>query len=147
MTTVANEVHKSKWGYHPCSYEEFLELKEAHKLVLQAYRDVMRFVRWYRKDESNRYFKKVQVGAKGPQKLKTDDPIPEPVHADFLVNRWASGAIMLRGLEGCNLYVQILKVYQNARTPRPNPECVRFITLDDNAKELIKKLKGFYSDK
>lgn len=53
-TTITQPVFKSKWGFHPCSREDCLKLKEIHRLLLQACRDAMRNIRWHNKDPHNR---------------------------------------------------------------------------------------------
>lgn len=53
MSTVV-KTYKSRWGYHPVDYSTFIELKQAHKLFLQAMRDWRKNSRWTAKDKQNR---------------------------------------------------------------------------------------------
>ena len=52
--STTKTVHQSRWGYHPVDHNEFLRLKEAHKLFLQALRQSRKNDRWIAKDEQNR---------------------------------------------------------------------------------------------
>jgi hypothetical protein len=125
-TETKNEVHEGRWGYYPCSHEEFLELKKAHKLVLRGYRDTTQWIRWIRKDPHNR---------KGPEPLRLALPHLENRSTAYIKWYWAK------------LYSEVLEVYRNSRYPVASPEEVRHMELSDEAKEVIKKLKAFYADK
>ncbi len=130
-------VYQSRWGFHPCSYEEFLELKEAHKLLLRAYCDFKRHRRWGRKMEHNRSG-------------------PEPKFPGFLAEfgyqkldkHFDSGFVFAssKDREGVkrNFYLQFLEEYRLARTPQEKAEDVRPLYLPDNWRDLIEKLRGFY---
>ena len=54
MSSV-NAEYKSRWGYHPCSYELFLKLKTLHKFYWRTLYDFHRWHRWWRKQEQNRF--------------------------------------------------------------------------------------------
>lgn len=49
MSIAEKKVHKSRWGYHPCSREECAKLKEYHKILFRAIRDNRKWDRWARK--------------------------------------------------------------------------------------------------
>jgi len=117
-TVVSNKVSQGRFGFHPCSYEEFLELKQAHKVALEALRVGLRYHRWVRKDPDNR---------KG-----AEPPLPKStwVDADF----------------GCHdfkrFYLQLLAAYRNARYPKPTIEEVQFVEPPRNWKQVIANLQG-----
>jgi len=46
---ATQEIHKSRWGYHPCDYHTFVKLKEIHKYFWKTVRDSHRWKRWDRK--------------------------------------------------------------------------------------------------
>lgn len=48
-TAVQTKTYKSKWGYHPVSYETFLKLKELNKWFHFTLYALGRWVRWDRK--------------------------------------------------------------------------------------------------
>lgn len=132
-TEISYDHHKSRWGYHPCSYEDFLKLKLTHKLLLRAYCDVKRWVRWYHKE---------------PQNRKTE----EPVHPSFLVHH-GYHRVNERVFYGCgfaqyqnqNLYLHVLEQYQRARKPVATPAEVLPLNLPTGYEEIIKKLEAFYN--
>lgn len=47
-------VHRSRWGYHNCDKETFLEIKELHRYALHDLRATLRNERWHAKMEHNR---------------------------------------------------------------------------------------------
>lgn len=126
LKTPEPEVHQGRWGYYPCSYEEFLEFKEAHKLVLRGYRDTMRWVRWARKDPHNR---------KGPEPTRLSLPNLEGRSFEYTKWYWAK------------LYSEVLAVYRNARYPSATPEDVTQMEMSAETKDIVKKLKAFYAKK
>jgi hypothetical protein len=95
MSTVENAVFQDRrGGYHPCDYETYLALKDAHKLYLRAYRDDLKWKRWDRKTVR-------RVG-------------PEPALSPFV----------LRGDDPAPIYHELLDVYRRARRPVEKPEDV-----------------------
>jgi len=130
-------VFESKWGFHPVDREGFLFLKEAHGILLKAYRDVKRFIRWDRKTV-------YQTG-------------PAPVHCSpFLEYGWhrldekefhGYGFRSTTDKEGKrrNYYLQVLHAYQQARRPVEKPEDVRPLDIPDDLDDVVAQLKAFYS--
>src|SRR5262245_25308578 len=47
-------MHKSRWGFHPCSFEEFAELRSLWRLVLSRRQQVAAWRRWNAKAPHNR---------------------------------------------------------------------------------------------
>jgi hypothetical protein len=72
-------MHQSRWGYHPCSYTTFLQLKELTKLAFVARRHLATYERWARKKPSNRVARAILCNATG-QKIGygPSTPIPQP---------------------------------------------------------------------
>ncbi len=55
MSQVSEVVEfKSRWGFHPCSYADYLLFKEFHKLALRDLRRTLRWRRWHAKQPQNR---------------------------------------------------------------------------------------------
>lgn len=132
MATATTNVHQSKWGYHPCDYEQFLFLKKAHKLLLRAYRDIKKWMAWERKT--------------------VYQPKEEPVHPSMFVEcgfhkagkkTWSGYGF--KKYRGQNLYHLVLEAYQNARRPVSNPDNVKKIELPSDLVEQVKLLEAFYS--
>jgi hypothetical protein len=53
-----NAVFQSKWGYHPCSYDDFLLIKEFHWLVYLDFQATKKLDRWNARIPHNRRGKK-----------------------------------------------------------------------------------------
>lgn len=49
MINTQEQVFKSKRGYHPCTYETFLKLKQIKKEYYKFLKDFHQYVRWNRK--------------------------------------------------------------------------------------------------
>jgi hypothetical protein len=109
------EVYKSRWGYHPCSYPDYLTLKYLHKKYWEAvYRSAANW-RWWRKDEQNR------VG---------EEP---PICGVYTQTDRASGYIVERA---------VLEDYWRACTPCESPDQVEELELSLGFRnELYAKLK------
>lgn len=131
MTTMQA---KSRWGYHSVSYEEFLELKEAHKLLLRAYIDVKRYLRWSNKKECNR---------KGKEPIACKECIEYGYHR--LNEKTFYGHGFLRYYNQ-NLYLHVLRLYQIARKPVATESEVVHIDIPRNLKTIIESLRVFYQD-
>ncbi|MGE3806079.1 MAG: hypothetical protein AB7K24_15520 [Gemmataceae bacterium] len=73
------EVFRSRWGYHPCSYETFLLLKELNREYERAVRQVAAWRRWHRKAPRNRVSQPRLRNEKGQRiGYGPPAPIPEP---------------------------------------------------------------------
>lgn len=85
MSTVSSE-NKSRFGYHPCSYELYLKLKYIYKHYWNALSDYSNWERWNRKYPHNRVIRKRKTNAKG-QKIGYEivGPRPEPTYCPFFV--------------------------------------------------------------
>lgn len=131
-TTIATiNVHQSKWGYHPCSREQFLYLKKAHKLFLRAYRDTKRWITWSNKTV-----------------YRYDEPVKPELfveHGHHLAGKKAWYGLGFKKFNGKNLYHLVLEAYQNARKPVSSPNDVKTIDLPENFDKLVNWLETFYS--
>lgn len=103
--------HESRFGFHPCDYQTFKDLKLLHKLYWQAVHDFHKWQRWNRKLPKNRVVRKWLKDSEGRKYgFEVVGPAPEPVYNAFFVekNRWGQLALTDKG---------IIEAYQNARTP------------------------------
>jgi hypothetical protein len=116
-------VFKSRWGYHPCDRETFLELKEYHKLMLAAFRRYRRWAAWDRKT----------VHRVGPE--------PRKVERLTFKDRW-SGQTLFATFEDANLYRVVLRQYRNARRPVADPSRVEPLNLPDGWRAEIETLRA-----
>ena len=99
---------KSRFGYHPCSYETFRKLKDLHKAYWQAVRDFHRWFRWDRKESQNQ---------------------PEPKYCSlFLENKgWLRYTVSDDGHRRGKYFPKklidhgIIELYQQARMPSATP--------------------------
>lgn len=120
-------VSTHKWGtrYHGCSYDTYLKMKEAHKLLLRAYCDCKRYWRWHRKDN--------KAG-------------PEPKCPVFMADFFKSHMIFKRGpFYGKNLYTHTLEQYQVARRSHVDLQDVHSVVPASDLDGIVAKLKGFYA--
>lgn len=125
------QIFKSRWGYHPVDYEEFLFLKKAHWLLFCAYRDVNRYKRWSNKDPQNR---------KGPEPRVPDGFIETGFHCCGTKFFYGKG---FRKYGRKNLYHHILEEYRYTRIPHA-AENVRQLDLPDDLDQIVKRLEQFY---
>jgi len=78
MSATIN-VHKSKWGFHPCGYETFKKLKALQKLYQDALRRRAAWERWERKLPENRISrKKIRNSAGQVVGFMAPQPLTEP---------------------------------------------------------------------
>lgn len=135
MSTVVAQavesVHRSKWGFHPCSFGEFVQLKEAHKRLLLEYRRYRAHERWARKDPKNRVVREAVRDAAG-RKIgrRVVGPAPEPTRPAAIPT-----------YHGKHLYLHVLKQYQQARRPAATPEEVRPLDIQPWMWEQVEKLR------
>lgn len=105
VATKPEEVLKSRWGYHPCTYSIFCKLKRLHRLYWETVSDYFAWERWSRKQPQNR---------KGP----------EPTYNKAFIDDMPS----FRQRERCGRWLKktindhgIIELYQRARMPSPEP--------------------------
>ena len=133
-TTQPQQVFESRWGFHPVSREDCLKLKEAHKLLLRAYRDVKRNIRWNHKEPQNQ---------KGPEPKAPKDFIESGYHQLDKKTFYGPG---FRKYKGKNLYLHVLHQYQKARRPAPNPHAVEPLDLPADLDKIVAELRKFYAE-
>lgn len=135
MITAIETTYSSKWGFHPCDRDTILKLKETHRLLLKAYRDVKRFIRWDDKMSHNR---------KGECPRCPPDMIEIGMHK--LNKHWFYGRGFLRYKNTQqNLYLYVLHQYEKARRPKSTPEVVEPLCLPENLDKIIEELREFYA--
>ena len=115
---------RSRWGFHPCSYETFRKLKRLHKWYWQTVRDFHRWHRWWRKQPQNRT-------AVAPKFCLL-----------FIEDREWHKPIRVHGTAGVKYYPKTLvdrglvELYQGARKPAVEPVA----PLDDQTRSSIEAL-------
>jgi hypothetical protein len=136
-TTI--KTYEGRWGLHPCDYQTFWKLKNAHKLLLRAYCDVKRHIKWSRKDEHNR---------KGPEPIAPVNFEENGFHklgVDKDGNRRTFyGDGFKRDENGLNYYLRVLEEYQNARHPKTKPDDVIPLNFPNNFDKVVRELEAFY---
>lgn len=132
MAIVLENVCKSKWGYHPCTYEQFMFLKKAHKLLSRANKDCKKWIRW-----RNKTVYRSPVGPSHPARF-----VELGFHQSGL-KRWSGYGF--RRYKGRNLYEIVLEAYRNAKTPVQDPSAVQFIELPDSIMKDVEVLETFYT--
>lgn len=116
-------VFKSRWGYHPCSFESFLVYKRLAKIALKSLMDNAKHRRWLRKEPQNRV---ITVCPPGKSKRYTSHedrtfvPCPEPPVGVFIDSiAW-----------------RILSDYRSVRFPRESELDVKLLRLALSESEL-----------
>lgn len=120
MSITNQNAHKSKYGYHPVSYEDYLKLKKAHKILFKAVRDIRNYHRWERKLNP-----------------KYDEPFHPKIYAKYVYKMRKGGLHYILDLpqrlfkdrDGTNksgsYYDMVLMWYQDARRPVKSVEELR----------------------
>jgi hypothetical protein len=117
VATVA--VVRGKRGFHPCSYEAFLKLKELKKWYFLTLSDLGRWVRWHRKT-------KYRIG-------------PEPKYCKtFVVDKWemrkfvdAEGNTQIRLYPKTRVDHGVCAAFKEARMPKATAEEVVALPLTE----------------
>ncbi len=99
-------MHQSRWGYHPCSFEAFRELRDVWRAVQTRRRAVAVWRRW---------------NAKAPHNRRSRDEPPLPAVACRKVSR-PSGKVEVEfaGPDKKDLR-RLQEAYRLARRPRASP--------------------------
>jgi hypothetical protein len=136
--TTKQQIHETRWGFVPCDYETYLKLKKAHKLLLRAYQDCKRNIRWNNKEPQNQ---------KGPEPRAPKDFIEHGYHKLDKKHFYGLGFRRVSGPGWQkNLYLHILEQYQKARRPVEKPEDVQPLNLPADLDEIIERLEQFYGE-
>lgn len=135
---------RSRWGWHPCSYETFVLLKRLHVAYLEALRQYAAWQRWNRKAPHNRLLRR-RIRADDGHKIGVEviGPMPEPpLSPHFTTKRQA---LTHRGYDGLPLKkprtvevvvfddLGIAEAYAMARRPSSSAESVKRLPM--NAEE------------
>jgi hypothetical protein len=128
------QVHKSRWGYHPCDYETFLLLKKLNAFYQRALHRYAVWKRWSRKQPHNRVIRKRILDAQGCKvRSEVVGPMPEPCLCPFFTKR--EKVVRHRNNRGKTIqegkaelvrleFSDIPEVYRAARTPIPSEDLV-----------------------
>ena len=129
-----SESVRSRWGYHPCSYEFYRKLKYLHRHYWIALRQFHHWNRWFRKEAQNR------IGS-------------EPKYCPAFVENspWVKRFVH-KGEHGFKLYLRtvvdhgLVESYHASRMPSPDPvkpfgesEIAKFEKLYQSVKEYFKE--------
>lgn len=147
MTACANKiendnVHQSKWGYHPCSYETFLKLKALHKAYWQAVRGLAEWFRWDAKQPQNRVIKeRIKDGVGRVTGWKIIGPKPEPKYCPIF-----GTPSYRRDYQTIPEHLNdhgILAAYQQARMPKKFEEVTPLKISEEKINELFDQLNNW----
>ena len=117
--------HRSRFGFHPCSYELFLKLRYVHRHYWITVRDFHRWYRWIRKEPQNR------IGS---------EPAYCPV---FVENRTWIKSVVTHGVDGYKILPKtlvdhgIVDLYHTARMPSPEP-------VPELSSDVIEQIENLY---
>lgn len=136
-----------KHGYYACSREDFIKLKEAHRLLYQAYRDVKRANRWFAKLEHNR---------RGSQPVYPEWLNVQSLHCSGRKLWYGMGFAQYGQPVECqlkfsvvrnklSLYEHILRQYRLARRPYASPHEVPKLDIPKDLDMIVLKLQQFYN--
>lgn len=114
-TETTQNVHQSKWGFHPCSWETCQKLKRLSIAHQQSLREDAALTRWEAKLPHNRVLKRWKRNEQG-QRIGYEivGPSPRPV---------------VKNTATLNCRHNVLSEYQNARRPKKTAEDVRPLNL------------------
>lgn len=136
MSTVVIE---SKYGFYACSREEFAKLKEAHRLLLRAYQDCKRHLRWFNKQPENR---------RGPEPKAPAEFMEHGFHRLETRCFTGNGFMRCKDRRGVwqNYYLHVLAQYRLAKRPVATPEEVPVLDLPKNLDTMVATLTEFYAE-
>lgn len=135
------ETHKSRFGFHPCSYEMFLKLKALNRMYWEALHQQAAWHRWERKEPHNRVIRPRIRNSKGEVvAYGATIPRPEPKLNSFLEKvtyqtrqdrqgQWQRTAISREKVVFKEGWGKVLSDYSNARYAKPTPEEVKPLEL------------------
>lgn len=115
-------MYKSRWGFHPCSFEEFRALRSLWKSVQERRRRVAAWHRWGAKAPHNRVTRERIRGADGRVVGYTvGKPTPEPplpaVACRTVTRPSGKVEVEFAGPSGADLR-RLQEAYRSARRPR-----------------------------
>lgn len=129
---VQNQAHKSKFGYHACSYETYKKLKTLKTLYFQSLYQNAKVNRFNRKKFENRF--KVSVRNEKGQRIgwRFNDSVVEPFRYPFFQQKRyiAPGC---HALDDCG----ILQAFEIARKPYEKNKVVPLNLSEDRIDEML----------
>src|SRR6266542_3289252 len=109
-------MHKSRWGCHPCLFEDFTELRALWRAVLIRRKQVAAWRRWNAKAPHNRVRRRVD----GPPIPVPEPPLPR-VACRKVTRPSGKVEVEFAGPSGKDLR-RLQDAYRLARRPRATPE-------------------------
>jgi len=140
MSTITNPTYQSRFGYHPCTRETCLKLKEAHLLLLKAFRDIRAYQRWERKQEPVGEAPEYPSFVAEHSYYKRSPEGETKYGLTIGTNAWKSNWSNVR----VHYYGHVLEQYRKARRPKSTPEEVEVLDLPEDIWKVVEMLKGFY---
>lgn len=113
------DVYQSRWGFHACDRETFLEIKEYHRFALRDRKATRRREQWSAKLPHNRVCK-LRDGTRIPR------PEPRALGTDGPTYSW------------------VVSEYGRVRRPQPDPEDVQPLDLPRGWRDRLAELRAFY---
>ena len=122
----SEQVFKSKWGYHPVSYEDYLILKAIHKRFWESLKGAYRWQSWNRKKSGNRTLTEPKLDLAFVKK--------EP---SFMLTKMVDGYARMHLLDFTTTFklislycfrsnrLDIIRDFRNARLPCNDPKDVQ----------------------
>ena len=136
------KTYQSRWGFHPCSHEVFLKIKELHKWYYEELRRLANWRRWFRKEPQNRVIcRKIRNEQRQVVGKEVVRERPEPTYCPHFYSKHG------KPHEWRPIYEDsVLRLYQQARMPKTTPEEVEKIPQEqlDHLLELHAKVKQWY---
>jgi hypothetical protein len=130
-------MYKSRWGFHPCAFEEFRELRDLWRAVLIRRRQVAAWRRWNARAPHNRVKRpRIRDSEGRVVGYALGVPMPEPPLPELAcrkVTRPSGKAeVVFAGPAGKDLR-RLQEAYRIARRSRPTAAEVELlpVTLDD----------------
>lgn len=131
-TQVQQNVHQSRFGYHPCDYPTFCKLKVLNKVYQLARSRAAAWKRWDRKAPHNRIVRERIRNSSGQVVgYRPPVPMPEPeiipIFSEKVCSQsfYRNGQYDKNGFDVCNVELDpptICEDYFNARHPKASPE-------------------------
>jgi len=140
---------QSRWGFHPCSYEFYLKLKELNILAQKALRQMSTHKRWDRKQPQNR---RRFVGGKNGWEVNTAvggqfDGIPTQKKRDIPKMHRVYEPMPEPAYPPIDTYsIELIAAdYKNARTPVVESQVRPLRFSEQHIDSLLKTLREFNS--
>ena len=139
MNAIPNTVHKSNWGYHPCSLATSKKLRTINRVYMKALSMDANHERWDNKQPQNRVLYRTlrdETGQRIGRKIflnENNQPvqIPKPPICPVFIMKSTFPPPKYKVRRINEIGETILKASRQARKPVPTPEEVKFLPLSE----------------